>query len=177
MNVKSILYRALPFFALLLFACNAEKKLARKKHTYMESVYKEMKGAVNEAEVTILNDTVKVLFPEHLLFQKNESQITAENFPLMQRFAKALNKYNKTSILINGYTDQSGGEELNKKLSQSRADTARSVLERYEVAKTRINTWGRGIKEPIADNGTEEGRRKNRRVEFIMLYSFLPDPH
>lgn len=159
----------------LAYACNPQKRMAKKKHTYMEAAYVTLKEAVNEAEVTILNDTVKVLFPEHLLFKTNSAEINKATSPLMQRFASALNQYPRTSILINGYTDKTGGEEINAKLSQNRADSARSMLDAFQVDKGRMYTWGMGASNPIADNNTEAGRRKNRRVEFVILYSYEPE--
>jgi outer membrane protein OmpA-like peptidoglycan-associated protein len=173
-NRKLLIFLIIPLFA-VFYSCNPQKRLAKKKHAYMESAYKAFKGEVPEAEVTILNDTVKVLFPEHLLFQKNSSEINKEVYPLMQRFANALNVHFKTSILINGYTDNTGTEELNKTLSSQRADSASEILKFYKVSDQRMLRWGMGPSNPIADNGTEEGRRKNRRVEFVMLYSYDPD--
>lgn len=171
--MKKNLFILIPVAALLLLAaCNPQKRLARKQHTYMEKNYKELKEAVNEAEVTILNDTVKVLFPEHLLFNLNSSEINKETYPLMLRFAGALNKYDKTSILINGYTDKSGTEELNRKLSQNRADSARNLLSANKVNTGRMYTWGLAFDNPIASNDTEAGKRRNRRVEFIILYTY-----
>jgi outer membrane protein OmpA-like peptidoglycan-associated protein len=173
MNKRILLLLLLPMLA-VLYSCNPQKKMAKKKHTYMEAAYVALKDAVNEAEVTMLNDTVKVLFPEHLLFQKNSAQINEATSPLMQRFAKALNQYVKTSILINGYTDVTGGEEINSKLSQNRADSAMGMLKNFAVDKNRMYTWGLGSANPIGDNNTESGRRRNRRVEFIILYSYDP---
>lgn len=155
-----------------LYSCNPQRRLARKKHTYMESVYTTLKGSVSEAEVTILQDSVKVLFPEHLLFQKNSSVINEDVYPLMKRFAEALNLYSRTSILINGYTDISGTEAFNKALSSQRADSADALLLRYGVPDKRLMSWGMGPSNPIGDNSTEEGRRRNRRVEFIILYDY-----
>ena len=139
---KSPLFLALPLLV-LLYSCGGPKKLARKKHTYMESAYKALKEAVNEAEVTILNDTVKVLFPEHLLFQKSSAEINEDTKPLMMRFANALNKYEKTSILINGYTDNTGTSEINNKLSAERAGAARGGVEGWGWAGGGVG-WGVG---------------------------------
>lgn len=175
MNRRILLLWVLPLLA-VLYSCNPQKKMAKKQHAYMEAAYASLKEAVNEAEVTILNDTVKVLFPEHLLFQKNSAEINEATSPLMQRFAKALNQYGKTSILINGYTDVTGGEDINGKLSQNRADSARGMLKNFAVENTRMYTWGLGSANPIGDNNTEVGRRRNRRVEFIILYSYNPKP-
>lgn len=175
--MKKNLFILIPVMGLvLLAACSPQKRLARKQHSYMQKSYLELKEAVNEAEVTMLNDTIKVLFPEHLLFALNSSEINTATYPLMQRFANALNKYDKTSILINGYTDKSGTEELNRKLSRNRADSARSLLRQDKVVMERMYTWGHASENPIASNDTEEGKRKNRRVEFIILYNYAPKP-
>lgn len=158
---------------LFLFSCGPQHKLA-KQHRYMKRTYKGIKNAVNEGEVTMLNDTVKALFPEHLLFAVSSSSINQSAFPLMSRFSKALNKYHKTSVLISGYTDITGGDEINKMLSQKRADTASDLLQYYGVDSSRLYTWGMASSNPIADNATQEGRTRNRRVEFIILYSYKP---
>jgi len=173
MKIKLLLVIILPILGLFLFSCNSQKKFARKKSEYMKSLYAVTKDAINEAEVTILNDSVKVLFPEHLLFKKGEAYIPDESMPLVERFANLLQKHHRTNILINGYTDNTGGFDLNKQLSKRRADTVRIVLEDLEIEKRRIYTWGLGIQNPIGDNDTEDGKRKNRRVEFIILYSYL----
>jgi outer membrane protein OmpA-like peptidoglycan-associated protein len=173
-NRNLLIFLVIPLVA-VLYSCNPQKRLAKKKHTYMESAFKAFKDEVPEAEVTILNDTVKVLFPEHLLFQKNSAEINQAVYPLMQRFANALNVHFKTSILINGYTDNTGSEEINKKLSSERADSASKILKLYKIPETRMMQWGMGDSNPIADNSTEQGQRRNRRVEFIMLYSYDPN--
>lgn len=156
-----------------LCACNPQKRLARKKHVYMEKAYVEIKDSIKAAEVSILNDTIKVLFPENLLFEVGKADLLPSTQPLLERFSNALNKYNKTSILINGYTDNTGGEAVNEQLSANRANNTGNVLKSFEVAPGRIFTWGRGSANPIGDNNTIEGRRKNRRVEFIILYDYL----
>ncbi len=158
-------------FLLLLGACNPQKRLAKQKSTYMKKTYMELRGALNEAEVSMLNDTVKVLFPEHLLFALNSSEITPEVRPLMNRFAAALNKFDKTHMLINGYTDNTGAKAYNLQISKERSEATRQLLESDGVAPSRMLTWGLGMATPIADNSTEEGRRRNRRVEFIILYT------
>lgn len=171
MTKKTLTLLLFPFL-LLALACNPQKKMAKKKRTYMESAYAALKNAVNEAEVSILNDTVKVLFPEHLLFQKNSAEINKETYPLMQRFARALNMYPGTKILINGYTDKTGEDALNRKLSKNRAEATKTLLGSDKVNSDRMLTWGMGDDNPLASNDTEEGRRKNRRVEFIVLYNY-----
>lgn len=155
----------------LLFSCKSQQRMAAiKQHKYMEDTYAEIKKTVSEAEVTILNDTLKVLFPENLLFKNGSANISETTYPIMQRFANALMVYSKTHILVNGHTDNTGEKELNDALSKSRADSAAAVLILYKVPVSRLEFWGFGSRQPIADNSTAEGRTKNRRVEFIILY-------
>ena len=153
-----------------LTACNSQKRLAHKRHVYMEKTYLELKDSIKEAQVSILNDTIKVLFPENLLFPVGKAELLPVTKPLLIRFANALIKYNKTSILINGYTDNTGGKDLNDQLSANRAKSTGDFLKANQVKDSRIFTWGRGSRNPIADNSTAAGRQKNRRVEFIILY-------
>lgn len=154
-----------------LMACKSSKKSLGKHRGYLNGAYNMLRDSLKEAIVSRLKDTVKVVFPSNLLFGFDKSAITSESLPSMKRFANALNEYNKTAILISGHTDTVGSEDYNNKLSAQRADTAKRVLVDYNVKKERIETWGFGSRIPIAPNNTEEGRARNRRVEFIILYS------
>lgn len=166
MKLKIFLIAILAIGSISVMSCRTPKN----KTAYMNKTYRKLKRKLKDAEVTKLNDTVRVLFPTHLMFGFNSSSISDEAVPKMHRFAKALNQYNKTAILVNGHTDNKGSEEYNNNLSQQRADTAKSKLVFYKVSDERIKTWGMGMRHPIADNSTETGRAKNRRVEFVILY-------
>ncbi len=67
-----------------------------------------------------------------------------------------------------GHTDSKGSDALNNPLSQERANSVRNFLSDRGVAEGRIETVGRGEREPIASNETVEGRAKNRRVEIFL---------
>lgn len=138
----------------------------------MAKTYDDVKKSVNEAEVTILSDTVKVVFENNVLFDFGSATIKPQIFPAFQRFAKALNKHDKTEVLICGYTDTIGSIDRNINLSQKRADSAKALLMYNNVDEKRIFTWGLGAKNPVASNSTEEGRQQNRRVEFVLLHSY-----
>jgi outer membrane protein OmpA-like peptidoglycan-associated protein len=142
----------------------------QKKKAYMRRTYHAIRKAVKEAEVSSLNDSVRVIFPCNLMFGFNSASIKSELQPSIKRFSRALNKFEKTAVLIAGHTDNVGEDEYNDRLSGQRADTAKSALATYDVNPLRISTWGMGKKHPIASNETEEGRAKNRRVEFVVLY-------
>jgi OOP family OmpA-OmpF porin len=67
---------------------------------------------------------------------------------------------------VAGYTDSVGSDEYNLKLSQDRANSVKQYIVSRGAPGNRINPVGYGEQNPIADNGTEEGRALNRRVEF-----------
>jgi len=69
-------------------------------------------------------------------------------------------------IEVAGYTDSQGREEMNKNLSQSRAESVLSALRSRRVPTGSFRAIGYGEEDPIADNDTEEGREANRRIEF-----------
>src|ERR1700748_3661390 len=98
MQLKSLFICIASFMTVLFVSCNPQKRLARQKHAYMESTYADVKKTVTEAEVSILNDTLKVLFPENLLFKKGGANINVETYPVIQRFANALLAHSKTNV-------------------------------------------------------------------------------
>lgn len=137
----------------------------------MKHAYKNIKDSFPEADVTMLNDSIQVIFPNNIVFNSNESAIAEHFVTRLNRFASLLNAYPKTNMLITGHADSTGNEELNNKLSLDRANQVKDKLISFQVNSTRILTWGLGKKLPIASNDTQEGRAKNRRVEFVILYN------
>ena len=72
--------------------------------------------------------------------------------------------------MVSGHTDNVGDANKNRELSRVRAMQIKNVLVEKGVSDARLTSWGLGSLSPIADNSTQEGRNKNRRVEFIVLY-------
>ena len=72
-------------------------------------------------------------------------------------------------IEIRGYTDNTGDELKNKMLSEGRAKAVVDYLVSKQIDRDRLSYKGLGSKQPIASNKTEEGKQKNRRVEFIIM--------
>jgi OOP family OmpA-OmpF porin len=75
-----------------------------------------------------------------------------------------MHKYPSVKVTIEGYTDNQGAAELNKSLSQARANTVMAALVTDGVDASRLTAVGYGMEHPVADNATEAGRAKNRRV-------------
>jgi outer membrane protein OmpA-like peptidoglycan-associated protein len=71
-------------------------------------------------------------------------------------------------MTVAGYTDSTGSEELNQKLSEKRAESVKNALVGEGVNPARITTVGYGESKPVADNDTEAGRQLNRRVTIFI---------
>ena len=105
----------------------------------------------------------------HVQFDLNKATIKDEFDEDIKKVATFLTKYPETETLIEGHTCNLGSDEHNKALSLRRAESVRKVLiDKYSIAKERLKFRGVGEAEPIADNSTEEGRVKNRRVMAVI---------
>ena len=99
----------------------------------------------------------------------NKATKKEESHQLLSDVADVL-KENPKVLLINieGHTDADGADKYNKELSQKRAEAVKEHLVGLGIDEARLNAIGYGKERPIADNNTEEGKEKNRRVEFII---------
>lgn len=111
-----------------------------------------------------------VAFP--VLFAFNSAELSPEATSSLDELAEAL-KSDSLAVCcfqLEGHTDSIGGEAYNQTLSQRRAGSVKQYLaERHNIAMERLLTVGYGEADPIADNETEEGRQKNRRVQIVNL--------
>lgn len=171
---KILLYTLSILVVFSIASCSNSKKLARQHHKDLEDVYKSLKAEMPEAMITMEGDRVKVVLPESVLFSKNSAELNKDYLPILAKMAGILNKYEKTSVMISGYTDITGTDAYNLDLSKKRAENAKQVFVNDKVKASRMYTWGRGAKDPIADNGTDAGRMQNRRVEYVILYDYKP---
>ena len=114
------------------------------------------------------DNRLKLDIPSDVSFDTGRSAIKPNFGPVLNQFATSLNQNAVTTVTIIGHTDSTGSDAINNPLSIDRAEAARDYLVSRGVARTRIATDGRGAREPIADNGTQQGRDKNRRVEIYV---------
>ncbi|MBQ5550987.1 MAG: OmpA family protein, partial [Bacteroidales bacterium] len=113
----------------------------------------------------ILEGKVAIVL-ENIFFDTNKYQLRAESFPELARLADFI-RQNPTAVLeISGHTDNSGSAEANRTLSQRRADSVKDHLISLGCPAANIIAKGYGADKPVADNTTEQGKAKNRRVEF-----------
>ena len=114
------------------------------------------------------DNRLKLDIPADISFDVGRSAIKSNFAPVLTQFASSLNQNPITTVTIVGHTDSSGSDAINNPLSVDRANAARDYLVSRGVAFQRIATDGRGSREPIASNATEQGRAQNRRVEIYV---------
>ena len=115
----------------------------------------------------MLTETVSIQMD--VKFPSNSSILSSSNYPDIERVAKFMEQFEKTSVTVEGYTDDRGNDEYNKALSQRRAESVRKALiEKFGVSADRVSAIGYGEEKPIADNATAEGRAANRRVVAVV---------
>ena len=105
---------------------------------------------------------------ENLFFATNKTYILPQSEQAMSDLANFLLENPSVTIHITGHTDAVGSDEANQILSEGRANAVRNDLIKRGVAPERMTAEGKGEREFVADNDTEEGRQLNRRVEFVI---------
>jgi outer membrane protein OmpA-like peptidoglycan-associated protein len=109
----------------------------------------------------------KIDVPEPIFFEFDKAVILPQSFPTLDKVVAVLKDNPTVTIEVQGHTDNKGTAAYNKKLSDERAAAVVVYLVKKGVAKDRLTSKGYGLEQPIASNDTDEGRSKNRRVEFV----------
>ncbi len=111
-----------------------------------------------------------IIVLEGVEFEFNSAKLKPESYPILDDAAMILTKHPEIDVEIQGHTDNIGSDAYNKKLSQKRAEAVRDYLiDKHMIEPVRLIPIGYGESCPVADNATEQGRQKNRRVEFFIL--------
>src|SRR5690606_22388906 len=139
---------------------------------YMDKQKKELEQKLGEtATVERVGEGIKVTFDSGLLFGFDSDALTPEMKNTLKEFAATLNEYDDTNVLIDGHTDSKGSDEYNMELSRQRATSVTDYLSAQGVASSRLGIRGFGESQPVASNGTDAGRKQNRRAEVALWAS------
>lgn len=135
----------------------------------MDRQAEQLKQTIPGAEVIREGEGIIVKFDSGILFDVSKSELKTAAMTNIQNLAKSLKDNPDTDVMIIGHTDNSGSDEYNNRLSERRAEAVKTFTINQGISASRINTRGKGESEPIADNNTEEGKTKNRRVEIVIV--------
>jgi outer membrane protein OmpA-like peptidoglycan-associated protein len=137
----------------------------------MDQQAKKIEQQVAGATVERVGEGINVTFASGLLFDFDSDKVRGEAASNLRNLAQSLTEYPNTDLLIVGHTDALGNDTYNQGLSERRARATADYLVSQGVARTRLRTAGRGEAEPVADNSTNDGQSKNRRVEVAIYAS------
>lgn len=138
------------------------------------------KSAAQQAQIdhAIANCQQKletVLAGQTIRFAIDDARIAAQSLPLLQKLAQTARPCEAFTIEIVGHTDAQGSASHNETLSLQRARAVQDYLAAQGLSPDRLRALGLGAQKPIADNRSERGREKNRRIEFVVKES-VADP-
>jgi outer membrane protein OmpA-like peptidoglycan-associated protein len=114
------------------------------------------------------DNQLKLNIPSDISFDTGRADIKPNLRPILDQFASGLSTQPNTEVRIVGHTDSTGTAAINDPLSLRRADATRDYLAARGVDPRRVLTAGRGDHEPVAENTTDTGRARNRRVEIFL---------
>jgi outer membrane protein OmpA-like peptidoglycan-associated protein len=103
---------------------------------------------------------------DRLLFDTGSATLQPASDEQLRNIAEIMKAYPNVKIKIGGYTDNTGDKAANQKLSADRANNVLAELEKLGVAPDRLEAQGYGEDHPVADNTTDEGKQKNRRISL-----------
>jgi outer membrane protein OmpA-like peptidoglycan-associated protein len=135
----------------------------------------DKKRAMEQATVgtgTVVTQTadnqLQLSIPSDISFDTGRAEIKSNLRPILDQFAHGLSQQPSMEVRIVGHTDSTGSDAINNPLSVNRAQSARDYLTARGVDGSRMSIDGRGSREPIADNGTADGRARNRRIDIFL---------
>jgi outer membrane protein OmpA-like peptidoglycan-associated protein len=143
-----------------VIALSDSVKIATKAGSFLDSLYQELSNKASSVGKHLNFDNVN--------FATNSAVVPKDYQTKLDDIAKVLKAFPKVELLIEGHTDNVGNAAQNLKLSDARATAVRAYLVSHGIEAARLVTKGFGATKPTADNATEEGRAKNRRIEAVI---------
>lgn len=138
---------------------------------YMDSQEAKLRKQLRGSGVSVVRDgdNISLVMPGNITFPTNEHDLKTDFYDVLDSVALVLEEYDKTTIVVAGFTDSKGSDAYNQTLSENRARSVAEYLKGKGIVTARFDTVGFGEKNPVADNATQEGRALNRRVELTLL--------
>ncbi len=138
---------------------------------YMDTQEAKLRKQLRSTGVSVQRDgdNINLVMPGNITFPTAGNHLRTDFYDVLDSVALVLEEFDKTIIVVAGYTDSVGSTSYNQLLSESRAQSVANYLQNKEIKFVRFDVIGFGKSNPIADNNTEAGRALNRRVELTLL--------
>lgn len=138
---------------------------------YMDTQEAKLRKQLRGSGVSVQRDgdNINLIMPGNITFATNGRNLNAEFYRVLDSVVLVVKEFNKTTIVVSGYTDSVGSSSYNQKLSEARAQSVADFLVNKQVNSARIELAGLGEENPIASNKTSKGRSLNRRVEITLF--------
>lgn len=138
-----------------------------------QDLLKQLQPEIKSNEISVekraSDNAILVSMTANTGFDSNSTTLKPGYLPTLDKIARVLNQYGKTTVTVVGHTDGLGTVEYNQILSERRAQSVLDYFASRNVNPLRLESYGRGKSEPRADNATEAGRTLNRRVELWIV--------
>jgi outer membrane protein OmpA-like peptidoglycan-associated protein len=131
----------------------------------LESARKEFTS--DEADVYRQGDKLLIRL-KAVNFPVGRADLPDKSLPLLAKVKTIAEELNPAAVVVEGHTDSVGNKQLNKILSQNRADAVRDYLAENGLDKDKINAVGFGYEKPLSSNKSKQGRAENRRVDIVI---------
>jgi outer membrane protein OmpA-like peptidoglycan-associated protein len=147
----------------------AELEKAREEaRTRQQQIYEAMQSLEGKYARITQSARGTIVSLADILFDFDKATLKRNVEFSLVKVATILNQFEEMKISVEGHTDNIGKPDYNLDLSKRRAQAVHDFLVSQEVAPERMTVDGFGMTRPVADNGTEEGRQKNRRVDLVI---------
>jgi outer membrane protein OmpA-like peptidoglycan-associated protein len=137
---------------------------------YMDTQEAELRKQLRSTGVTVTRngDEIMLNMPNEVTFEVDKTELSQQAKNVLNSVVLVAQEFDKTKLNVFGFTDSSGAESYNQRLSQVRASEVAQYLTSQNVAGSRVVANGMGESKPIASNDTPQGRAQNRRVEIVL---------
>lgn len=148
-----------------------QNRALEEKERAEQKKFEAVQAMFTAKEANVYRQLQNVLISAHgFQFPSGQSEIQADNFPLMNKIVEAIKIFPSSQIEVIGHTDSLGNDATNQKLSEARAEkVTRFLKEVGSIEASRISSDGFGEVKPVSSNETTEGRAENRRVEIRII--------
>ena len=146
----------------------AAEQAANARADSAEATREKLRAQLNAVLQTVETPRGLIVTLADVLFDTGKSNLKPGTQVSLARVAGILQSYPSLKIQVEGYTDSTGSDELNQKLSDARASTTATFLAAQGVSQDNVSSEGYGKSDPVADNSTAAGRAQNRRVNLVV---------